>query len=275
MPDLEMRPAEWLLMSDGRIRRVVTVGTELLLYDAWIRARIRKCACGAPAIRETCGSAECVARLWAAGRSEGNRGYAGPVLTRWRHPPAPRSGGPLREGDDDLRGGDVAAFGQSVREEGAVGRRGSRRISRGSADRPRLSPARPSKETGTRSDHPLPHRPCKEGARRVSSTAVPIIVITGGSGRIGSMLRKRLARPGRTLRLLDITPPASPGPGRRGGRRLGHRHGRDDRGLRRGGRRHPPGRGVRRRAPGTRSSRSTSRVPTPCSRRPAGRACPG
>jgi len=41
---------------------------------------------------------------------------------------------------------------------------------------------------------------------------VPTIVITGGSGRIGSMLRQRLARPGRTLRLLDITPPASPGP---------------------------------------------------------------
>ncbi|MGI8445808.1 MAG: NAD-dependent epimerase/dehydratase family protein [Streptosporangiaceae bacterium] len=44
------------------------------------------------------------------------------------------------------------------------------------------------------------------------STAVPIIVITGGSGRIGTMLRQRLARPGRTLRLLDIAPPASPGP---------------------------------------------------------------
>ena len=41
---------------------------------------------------------------------------------------------------------------------------------------------------------------------------MPIIVITGGSGRIGSMLRERLGRPGRTLRLLDITPPASPGP---------------------------------------------------------------
>lgn len=40
---------------------------------------------------------------------------------------------------------------------------------------------------------------------------MPIILITGGSGRIGSMLRKRLARPGRILRLLDITPPASPG----------------------------------------------------------------
>lgn len=42
---------------------------------------------------------------------------------------------------------------------------------------------------------------------------MPIIVITGGSGRIGSMLRKRLARSGRTLRLLDITPPVSPGRG--------------------------------------------------------------
>lgn len=66
MPDLEFRPVEWLLMPDGRIRRVVTVGTELVLYDAWQRSRIRKCACGAPAIRETCGSAACIARLWAA-----------------------------------------------------------------------------------------------------------------------------------------------------------------------------------------------------------------
>lgn len=41
-----------------------------------------------------------------------------------------------------------------------------------------------------------------------------IILITGGSGRIGTMLRTRLARPGRTLRLLDISPPAAPvGPG--------------------------------------------------------------
>src|ERR1039457_3259818 len=47
---------------------------------------------------------------------------------------------------------------------------------------------------------------------RVSSTAVPILVITGGSGRIGTMLRQRLARPGRILRLLDIIPPSSPGP---------------------------------------------------------------
>jgi len=34
---------------------------------------------------------------------------------------------------------------------------------------------------------------------------MPIIVITGAAGRIGSMLRPRLAAPGRTLRLLDTT----------------------------------------------------------------------
>jgi uronate dehydrogenase len=34
--------------------------------------------------------------------------------------------------------------------------------------------------------------------------AVPTILITGAAGRIGTMLRPRLARPGRTLRLLDI-----------------------------------------------------------------------
>jgi uronate dehydrogenase len=39
------------------------------------------------------------------------------------------------------------------------------------------------------------------------STGVPTILITGGSGRIGAMLRPRLARPGRTLRLLDVVPP--------------------------------------------------------------------
>jgi hypothetical protein len=33
-----------------------------------------------------------------------------------------------------------------------------------------------------------------------------IILITGAAGRVGSMLRSRLARPGRTLRLLDIAP---------------------------------------------------------------------
>ncbi|MDQ2816338.1 MAG: NAD(P)-dependent oxidoreductase [Actinomycetota bacterium] len=39
-----------------------------------------------------------------------------------------------------------------------------------------------------------------------------VIVITGAAGLIGSMLRPRLARPGRTLRLLDIAPLAA-GPG--------------------------------------------------------------
>jgi uronate dehydrogenase len=39
------------------------------------------------------------------------------------------------------------------------------------------------------------------------STVVPTILITGASGRVGSMLRTRLARPGRTLRLLDVVPP--------------------------------------------------------------------
>jgi uronate dehydrogenase len=44
---------------------------------------------------------------------------------------------------------------------------------------------------------------------------VPTILITGAAGAIGTMLRPRLARPGRTLRLLDTAPlPAGPaGPG--------------------------------------------------------------
>ena len=33
---------------------------------------------------------------------------------------------------------------------------------------------------------------------------MPTILITGAAGRIGTMLRARLARDGRTLRLLDI-----------------------------------------------------------------------
>jgi NAD(P)-dependent dehydrogenase (short-subunit alcohol dehydrogenase family) len=38
------------------------------------------------------------------------------------------------------------------------------------------------------------------------------LLITGAAGQIGTMLRPRLARPGRTLRLLDTTP-VTPGPG--------------------------------------------------------------
>jgi uronate dehydrogenase len=41
---------------------------------------------------------------------------------------------------------------------------------------------------------------------------MPTILITGAAGRIGAMLRPRLARPGRTLRLLD-TVPVTAGPG--------------------------------------------------------------
>jgi uronate dehydrogenase len=39
-----------------------------------------------------------------------------------------------------------------------------------------------------------------------------IVLITGAAGVVGSMLRTRLAQPGRTLRLLDIAP-IEPGPG--------------------------------------------------------------
>src|SRR5215472_10681362 len=35
---------------------------------------------------------------------------------------------------------------------------------------------------------------------------MPTILVTGAAGRIGTMLRSRLARPGRTLRLLDVVP---------------------------------------------------------------------
>ena len=103
---------------------------------------------------------------------------------------------------------------------------------------------------------------------------MPTILITGGSGQIGFMLRKRLARPGRILRLLDITPPVSPGLDEQvvvasvtdmaamteacaGADAVIHLG------------------GVSGEGPGTGSSRSTSRAPTPCSRQPAGRACPG
>src|SRR5215469_1567567 len=36
-----------------------------------------------------------------------------------------------------------------------------------------------------------------------------IIVITGAAGRIGTILRTKLARPGRVLRLLDVVPVAA------------------------------------------------------------------
>ncbi|MHB1929356.1 MAG: NAD-dependent epimerase/dehydratase family protein, partial [Acidimicrobiales bacterium] len=45
----------------------------------------------------------------------------------------------------------------------------------------------------------------------VGSTEV--ILITGAAGRIGTLLRSRLARPGRVLRLLDILPCEALSPG--------------------------------------------------------------
>jgi uronate dehydrogenase len=42
---------------------------------------------------------------------------------------------------------------------------------------------------------------------------MPTILVTGAAGRIGTMLRSRLARPDRTLRLLDVVP-VDPVPGR-------------------------------------------------------------
>lgn len=40
----------------------------------------------------------------------------------------------------------------------------------------------------------------------------PVVVVTGAAGGVGTMLRPRMARPDRTLRLLDIAP-IEPGPG--------------------------------------------------------------
>ena len=67
---------------------------------------------------------------------------------------------------------------------------------------------------------------------------MPTILMTGAAGRIGTMLRPRLARPGRTLRLLDIAPLTAAGEEAVG---LGDRPDRDDGRLRGGRRRDPPG----------------------------------
>ena len=43
---------------------------------------------------------------------------------------------------------------------------------------------------------------------------MPTILITGAAGRIGTMLRPRLAKQGRVLRLIDVAPlAAAAGPG--------------------------------------------------------------
>jgi hypothetical protein len=53
---------------------------------------------------------------------------------------------------------------------------------------------------------------CGRGAHAGFSFLMPTILITGSAGQIGTMLRARLARPGRTLRLLDLAP-VTAGPG--------------------------------------------------------------
>ena len=95
-----MRPREWLLLPHGGVQRVITVGDELVSLSmdeqradaaqreqerraalraqraAWgaeVRSRstIVRCACGKPVAAyygtsaRSCGSRECVARLWA------------------------------------------------------------------------------------------------------------------------------------------------------------------------------------------------------------------
>jgi hypothetical protein len=65
--------AEWLVLPDGKIRRVVTVGTELRTYPTrldriYAPALCEVCgrtACGGG---RTCGSAECVDRVWSLPR---------------------------------------------------------------------------------------------------------------------------------------------------------------------------------------------------------------
>ena len=62
--------------------------------------------------------------------------------------------------------------------------------------------------------YPSVIRPGREGQRgpREGRCAMSVVVITGAAGLIGSMLRPRLARPARTLRMLDIAP-LTAGPG--------------------------------------------------------------
>jgi hypothetical protein len=64
------RPREWLALPGGRIRRVVSVPgidgpAELLTPAAWLARLQPTCRCGRPRLGsgQTCGSAECVARL--------------------------------------------------------------------------------------------------------------------------------------------------------------------------------------------------------------------
>jgi len=69
-PAAEDRPREWLALTGGRIRPVVSVPgadgvIELLAHSAWLARPKRPCGCGRPRLGsgQTCGSMECVARL--------------------------------------------------------------------------------------------------------------------------------------------------------------------------------------------------------------------
>jgi hypothetical protein len=66
-PAVKPGTREWLALPDGRVRSVVTVDSELLTPAAAARAAAPKCACGRArrARAQSCGAAECVARLWA------------------------------------------------------------------------------------------------------------------------------------------------------------------------------------------------------------------
>ena len=66
----EDRPREWLALTGGRIRPVVSIPgddgkIELMAHSAWLARPKNPCSCGQPRLGSgrTCGSVECVARL--------------------------------------------------------------------------------------------------------------------------------------------------------------------------------------------------------------------
>lgn len=64
---------EWLALPGGGIRRVVTVGGELLAHAAFAARPIDPCPCGRARLGSgrTCGSAACVAALRQAAAQQG------------------------------------------------------------------------------------------------------------------------------------------------------------------------------------------------------------
>jgi hypothetical protein len=58
--------SEWLLLAGGGIRPVVTVDGELVTPAEAQRRTVIRCGCGRPVAAgcQSCGSRECVARLW-------------------------------------------------------------------------------------------------------------------------------------------------------------------------------------------------------------------